>query len=137
MWTHTCLSRTAAGDQRPASLCKHTLTLVAADLAAVLVYLDHVCLSDLVKMYSSPLEPEAEKEIQATSWCAELHQAPMIMPFKERKKKRVEAVLNLSAPPPILSPPYLSLSLTLQQWMEIELSTSASAAAGAARVIVF
>lgn len=103
MWTHTCLSRTAAGDQRPASLCKHTLTLVAADLAAVLVYLDHVCLSDLVKMYSSPLEPEAEKEIQATSWCAELHQAPMIMPFKERKK-RVEAVLNLSAPPNPLSP---------------------------------
>lgn len=137
MWTHTCLSRTAAGDQRAASLCKHTLTLVAAALAAVLVYLDHVCLSDLVKMYSSLLEPEAEKEIQATSWCAELHQAPMIMSFMERKKKRVEAVLNLSAPSPILSPPYLSLSLTLQQWMEIELSTSASAAAGAARVIVF
>lgn len=95
MWTHTCLSRTAAGDQRPASLCKHTLTLVAADLAVVLVYLDHVCLSDLVKMYSSPLEPEAEKEIQATSWCAELHHA-----LQGKEKKRVEAVLNLSAPPP-------------------------------------
>lgn len=108
-------------------------------------------------MYSSLLEPEAEKEIEAMSWCVEVHRAPMIMSFKERKKGggSLECVnllctthtshpfltislflpLHLAVPvPPLLPTPP---SLTLQQRAEIELSASASAAAGAARVIVF